>query len=179
MQRDNVFIHDIKTSLFDYTQFNKKFKKMLKLISGNNSYKGAKIRIIDCCRDHFHILVTENEFKPLIYNRSKYPKNTMIILMAMYNILKSDYENNYKYIDDLANYIKNISTLETMIIFSLGNKPAYIIGNGGEFKQKYHILIQFLDDTSKTVNRKTSNSSMYNIVINGFPYDYFSSSDIN
>lgn len=178
MQREGIYIKDINTTMIGYITPNINFKKLLKLIN-SISMKKAKKEIIEYCNSEFKIVITNSEFKPLLRRKTFYPKNAMVILMAIYNIIKINVECDNSSINSLLGYI-NLRNQQgsTYIKFTLGNIPSSILAYSADFNRKYDILIQFLQDTYNIVMTKTHRLPMYNICLNHFPFEKFTIEDI-
>jgi hypothetical protein len=177
VQREGVYIHGIRNNLPNFFMPKKNFKKLLKLIS-DKSINDAKNEIKDYCSKEFNIKITKHEFIPLLNKRTYYPKNAIVILMAIYNILKNKYgsaTSNTKRIDILRKGC--IQREETYIHFSLGDMPSQIIIHSGSFPTKYFLLISFLSRTLNILSKSTNNALLNEVL--QFPFDNFTSKDIN
>jgi hypothetical protein len=175
-QRTGIYIHDIQTRWLDGLVSYNNFKEILKYIPGKN----PKETIIKYCQDVFFIKVTKSEFKPILRKRSYYSKNSIVIIMAIYNILKEEVECNDQHLNSLIYYIntKNVNK-KSYTFFSLGDRPEKIFDKTHALNIKYDSLIKFLNNTYKIIRANTNNDNIDNICRSKFIYDYFKKTDID
>jgi hypothetical protein len=174
-QRYDIYIRGIQTRwIKEFVSYNN-LKELLSYIPGN-----PKDTIIDYCRDNFKIIISKSEFKPILKKRSYYSKNSLVIIMAIYNILKEEIECNDKHSRELYFYInRKKATSQTYVFFSLGDRPEKIFDYTQYIDHKYDMLINFLNNTYSIVKSKTNNDNIGNICFNQFPYKKFTYKDID
>lgn len=114
MKREYLYVK----KFVKYPKQNKDLKRILyclaekygKIKNGSVQYKAVKKLIIEECSNNFCVYITYKQINRLLKIRRRYPYKALVILMAIYNLLKREnYYSNEPEVEELINYIMMIN----------------------------------------------------------------------
>lgn len=151
-------------------------------IGGTIKKKAVRILICDECQKTLGVSVSYNNIRKLSYIRKNFPYKSMIILMAIYNLLKNeDNFSNEPEVEELIKYVKRTNNsgklyhqfcLKGSLPDEIYNHTAY--KESDKYRKMYNFYISSYDQLINSLGKQ----EFIKICKNNFIKSQFGNSDV-